>query len=86
MSSTLQLLNLPEEAEISMEAVYTASSTSQKVPYLLYDSFILDSGVTVHICNNRQWFENFVMATDYFIAEDSQVRIEGYRTVHIKLS
>ena len=84
--SSTQSLSFLDEAEVSSEAAYTASFISQNAPYLLRDSFILDSGATTHICNNRQRFEDFVQASDYLVAGDGQVRVEGYGTVRIKLS
>jgi hypothetical protein len=55
--------------------------------YPLYNSFILDSGATTYICNNRQRFEeDFEEASDILVAGDSQVQVEGYRTVRIQVT
>ena len=54
--------------------------------YSLHDSFILDSGATVHICNNCHWFEDFVPASDQLYARESQSDIEGCGTVRINLT
>ena len=78
--------NSSNEAEISPNAAYTAGFAGHNAPYSLHDSFILDSGATVHICNNRQRFEDFVPASDQLYAGESRSDIEGYGTVRINLT
>ena len=82
-SSSSSSLN---EAEISPNAAYTAGFAGRNAPYSLHNSFILDSGATVHICNNRQRFEDFVPASDQLYAGESRSNIEGYGTVRINLT
>ena len=70
------------EAEIPMEAGFAG----HEGPYLLKNSFILDSGATTHICNNRQRFEDFVPASNTLYAGDGKVQVEGYGNVWIKVN
>src|SRR5436305_13570328 len=46
--------NSSNEIEISPNAAYTVGFTEHNTLYSFYDSFILDSEVTVHICNNHE--------------------------------
>src|SRR5436305_6149481 len=46
--------NLSNKAESLLNAAYTVGFAGYNTPYSLHDSFILDSGATVHICNNHQ--------------------------------
>ena len=80
-SQPSQPLNQPNEAEVSMDTAFTAAFTGYKSSYLLHNSFILDSGATTHICNNRQRFKDFVTASEILLAGDSHVHVEGYGTV-----
>ena len=52
-SEDRQSLHLPR---IAGAAYYTGSDTSNEEVDELHDSFILDSGATIHICNNRDRF------------------------------
>jgi hypothetical protein len=53
--------------------------------YTLYNSFILDSGATDHVCNKRERFSEFRKAhpDDTMYAGDSIVPIEGWGSVRI---
>ena len=55
--------------------------------YILQDSFILDSGATTHVCNNREQFQDFKPATDedIFYAGDTIISIEGFGTIEITI-
>jgi hypothetical protein len=77
------LQSATDDSEKSTEAVFTSHETQ----YSLYNSFILDSGATTHICNNRQRFEDdFEEASDMIIAGDGQVQVKGYGTVRIQVT
>ena len=74
------------EAEIPSHASYTAGFISGKqIPYVLHDSFILDSGATIHICNDRQRFEDFVLVSESVYAGEGQVQVQGFGTVRINI-
>ena len=79
-------MNSTDEAEISTEAAYTAGFSTQDMQYLLHDSFILDSGLTLHICNDCQQFEDFAKASDSVHAGEGHAGIKGYGTVRIKVT
>jgi len=55
--------------------------------YILRDSFILDSGATTHVCNNRERFQDFKPATDEDVlyAGDTIISIEGFGTIEITI-
>ena len=50
---------------------------------MLNDSFILDSGATCYVCNNKSRFINFRLPTDddVLYAGESVILIEGFGTV-----
>ena len=56
-------------------------------PTPLANSFILDSGATDHVCNNRARFHNYTKAgaDDYIVAGANTVKIEGWGTVTITI-
>lgn len=56
--------------------------------YPLKWSFILDGGSTVHACNQRQRFIDFVEPTsdEYVFAGDSRIPVEGRGTVKISVN
>ncbi len=81
---TATLLQGPEEP-IHSPAVLTMRAIPE---YSLRDSFILDSGATIHVCNNRDRFKTFQSAgiNDYLYAGDSTVAIEGVGDVDIQIT
>jgi len=73
-----------EKTGVFMAAVdYSASSSD----YGLRDSFILDSGATVHVCNSRQRFATFTPASedDLLYAGNTVVPIKGFRSVDVTI-
>jgi hypothetical protein len=60
-------------------------SSSFREIYALYDSFILDSALTIYIYNNPERFQTLQEAEkdNYLITGASRVSIEGYSTVEI---
>src|SRR5438094_7964308 len=80
-SQPSQPSNQPNKAKVSMDTAFTAAFTGYKSSYPLYNSFILDSRATTHICNNHQRFKDFVTALEILLAGDSHVYVEGYGTV-----
>ena len=67
--------------------VFTANcySTSNPSDYNLRDSFILDSGATVHVCNSRDRFQTVTPASedDLLYAGNMIIPIEGFGSVDI---
>jgi hypothetical protein len=61
--------------------------TTTTEEYPLKWSFILDSGSTVHACNQRSRFTNFRTLTsdEYVFAGDSRIPVEGRGTVKINI-
>jgi hypothetical protein len=53
----------------------------------LLNSYILDSGATEHVCNDRSRFIEFTPAAedDILVAGNNPVKIEGYGTIKITL-
>lgn len=65
--------------QVTVNAGYSTSS------YALHDSFILDSGATLHCCNNRNRFKNVVLASidDTLHTGQDVILIEGYGDIQI---
>ena len=81
---TATLLQEPEVPTYSPAAL-----TMRTIPeYSLRDSFILDSGATIHVCNNRERFKTFQSAgtNNYLYAGDSTVAIKGVGDVDIQIT
>jgi DNA polymerase III psi subunit len=76
----------PKESneENSTPTAFTAFSVTD---YQLRDSFILDSGADIHICNNRSRFHSFQEATpeDSIYAGNMTVPIDGFGSVYITI-
>ena len=60
-------------------------STSNPSDYNLRDSFILDSGATIHVCNSRDRFQTVSPASesDLLYAGNMIIPIEGFGSVDI---
>jgi hypothetical protein len=56
-------------------------STNGSCP--LRDSFVYDSGATIHICNRRDRFVDFIVANDPILIGDTEVLVKEYGTVVI---
>src|SRR4029077_2348958 len=56
-------------------------STNGSCP--LRDSFVYDSGATIHICNRRDRFVDFRVANDPILVGDTEALVKGYGTVVI---
>ena len=70
-------------ADIVGVAAYSTDLTG-RTDYVLRDSFILDCGVTTHVCNNRRCFRIFTLAADdNLYAGHQTIAILGFRTVDI---
>ena len=71
-----------DKAGVFMTASYTASNSSD---YGLHDSFILDSGATVHVCNSRNHFLTLTPASedDVLYTGNAVVPIEGFGPVDV---
>ncbi|KAF2176907.1 hypothetical protein K469DRAFT_383484, partial [Zopfia rhizophila CBS 207.26] len=64
------------------------STTRSKTTYSLENSWILDSGVDIHVCNNDADFRTTKPAVpdeDVLIAGSSQIQIEAWGDVTIKV-
>ena len=70
------------KAGVFMAASYSASNSSD---YSLQESFILDSGATVHVCNLRNRFISFTPASedDVLYAGNMVIPIEGFGSVDV---
>ena len=64
----------------NVQASYTASSS---LVYPLRNSFLLDSGAPIHICNDRSRFINLTQCHDTLFAGSNKDQIEGYGSVSI---
>jgi hypothetical protein len=56
-----------------------------KEAWELYNSFILDSGATTHICHTRSRFRNFTPASELLVTAGLPSTIEGYGDVDIQV-
>lgn len=66
---------------------HAATMSVQHEPYPLRDSFILDSGTTVHICRDRNRFIDFHPSTaDFVYAGPTEIDIEGWGKISITIS
>jgi len=65
----------------------TAYALGTDTGYELQDSFILDSEVSLHVCNNQERFQEFQPASqnDCLLAGNATITIEGYGTVNMTL-
>jgi hypothetical protein len=77
-----------EDRTIAEKAgVFTVNcySTANPSDYNLRDSFILDSEVTVHVCNSRDRFQTITPASedDLLYAGNMIIPIEGFGSVDI---
>ena len=70
-------------AEEPVPSAYTASTSTSD--YHLRDSFILDSGASIHICNRRSRFQDLRPASedDVIYAGNTIIPIEGFGSVKI---
>jgi hypothetical protein len=68
---------------IALPAGRTAEDPNS--PYALRDSFLLDSGATTHVCNNRNRFTAFRQCSEreYLLAGTEKVLIEGVGRVEL---
>ena len=57
--------------------------TASKLEWNLYNSFILDSGATTHICHTRNRFHNFKPTSEQLITAGTPLEIQGYGDVTI---
>jgi hypothetical protein len=69
-------------------SLIAASFKAGQLDYPLKDCFILDSGTTIHITNNEERIQNLRPPAndDYLWAGNSQVWIQGYGTVPLRLA
>lgn len=72
----------------SFQALKAAFETFSLEPYPLINSVILDSGSTIHICNNLTRFKSpprMANPGDFVWAGDSTIPIEGYGDLDVKV-
>ena len=76
--------NSLEKAGVFITAYHSASNTSD---YNLRNSFILDSGATIHVCNTRSRFSSLSPASenDRLYTGDTIIPIEGFGSVDITI-
>ena len=82
---TPQSVNSPKSPKSSAFRVTSASTGRQ---YMLNKSFILDSGATCHVCNDKSRFTNFRLPTedDVLYAGESVIPTEGFGTVSVTVT
>ena len=71
-----------------MTAAATASAAqSHERQFALHNSYILDSGATDHVCNDRSRFIDFrpAKADDIMVAGNDLVQIKGWGTITITM-
>jgi hypothetical protein len=75
----------PKSPESSAFRVTSANTNQQ---YMLNKSFILDSGATCHVCNDKSRFTNFRLAIedDELYAGESVIPIKGFGTVLVTVT
>ena len=77
----------PKQRPTPSSFTATAYALGTDTGYELRDSFILDSGANLHVCNNQERFQEFQPASqdDYLLAGNATITIEGYGTVNVTL-
>jgi hypothetical protein len=59
-----------------------STRSQEEYRYELHKSFILDTGATGHVCNDRSRFHNFIPSTtDFVVAGNECVNIEGWGSI-----
>ncbi|KAJ5343424.1 uncharacterized protein N7506_003248 [Penicillium brevicompactum] len=61
-----------------------ATTTQDKTSYALQKSWVLDSGASCHVCNDRSRFTSFKPITDSIRTGDSQTDVSGIGEVRIR--
>lgn len=61
-----------------------ATTTQDKASYALQKSWVLDSGASCHVCNDRSRFTSFKPITDSIRTGDSQTVVSGIGEVRIR--
>ena len=69
----------------TLQAAFQTKSVNE-YKYELCDSFILDTGATGHVCNNRSRFVQFTLVaeTDFLIAGNDTIDITGWGDVELR--
>jgi hypothetical protein len=83
---TALLAGNPDQEEEGRPTALLATAfqaTQSGSEWTLYNSFILDSGATTHICHTRSRFFDFKPAQDQLITAGSPLLIHGYGNVNI---
>jgi hypothetical protein len=77
-----QSVTSPKSPESS---AFRVTGANARLQYILNDSFILDSGATCHVCNDKSRFTDFRLPTnnDVLYASESVIPIEGFGTVSV---
>jgi hypothetical protein len=78
---------VPSNFVVYRPTIYGPTVSLDHVHLALLNSFILDTGATDHVCNDRAKFTDFRPASedDFLIAGNSSVAIEGYGKVKIEV-
>jgi len=74
-----------KEEEESIPGSFTVSAYTASFNYHLQDSFILNSGANLHVCNCCSHLQNFRPASEdeFLYAENTIMLIEGYGSTNI---
>ena len=80
-------LDLKKTSNLPSESSFQVSESVAKPVYDLQDSWILDSGATLHVCNDRDKLQDFVPnSSDVLWAGNTLIPIIGYGSTTVKVS
>jgi hypothetical protein len=79
---------MPQSVKSPESSAFRVTGANTDLQYMLNDSFILDSGATCHVCNDKSRFTDFRLPTDddVLYAGESVIPIEGFGTVSVTVT
>ncbi|KAI0998593.1 hypothetical protein K3495_g9603 [Podosphaera aphanis] len=84
-SSRMSAFTISSQVNLLSESYFQVSESVVKPIYDLQKSLILDSGATLHVCNNRAKLEDFMpSSSDVLWAGDTVTPIIGYGSTTVK--
>jgi hypothetical protein len=81
-------LHTNQDLPVSFATAFQVTQGLTLSTYELARSTILDSGATIHVCNDRTRFYNLKECAEessYLLAGDQRIQIEGFRSVDIQV-
>ncbi|KAI1005481.1 hypothetical protein K3495_g2733 [Podosphaera aphanis] len=85
-SSRMSAFTISSQVKSLSESYFQVSESVVKPIYDLQKSWILDSGATLHVCNNKAKLEDFVpSSSDVLWARDTVIPIIGYGSATVKV-